>query len=600
MLKVLLAVGHRQLEDYLKNKLKNEYMFVGIAVHRESIIRQIGQANPDIVVIRETLEGKEDILGIIYDIQLRFPKVRVVFVGGNRNAGDALLSTLVNYGIYDILHGEKILSEEIVRLIREPNMRKDVSYLQPKPKLNEDLNKVSFDAPEGLNPKTRTIVKEVYKEVFVDIDGKKQEVPKEVKEAPELKEKKTEMVWEGKDEIEVFPEEKLPEGKSLEELKELEPKGKSSFFKSKSKDKKKNEDVSIMEKQEDIEKVADMPVVNEPALVPVIKKEENIEKNKTKEQVNVPDENEELVEKMLTSEFPESAEIVQEVVQEKESVFSKFFERSFENQKVNREKQKIITFTGSKQGVGTTSLAFNTAVQLAKQNKVLYVEMNDRTPAVPFWYELSKLSEGIDTALEAIGKERFDKVAAGIVSMRDKKKEPSEMQSAYKKFPDNLDLFLFSKKYTARISEDGEEVPFSYSREFYLYLLFQLEYDYVILDVPSDYRSPVTQQALLYSHRIFYVVTQDVSALSQATYAMNELDKMGIDLSKKAKFLVNKYEKTVLDVKSIKDWLQITSAIPIPIANSEFILANYNGIPFSLYTKKTVWKTVWKNILKEI
>lgn len=574
-------------------------MFVGLAVHRESVIRQIGQTNPDIVVIRETLEGKEDILGIIYDIQLRFPKVRVVFVGGNRQAGDALLSTLVNYGIYDILHGEKILSEEIVGLIRNPNMRKDVSYLQPKPKLNEHLNKVSFDAPEGLTPQTKTIVKEVYKEVFVDADGMEVKVAKpETKEVTQVPTEKPKMVWEGEDVVsdDLLDVEEFKELNEVEELKPLkeEPeksqapaKTKGSFFKSKS---KKNEQEKDKDKEETEIKADSKQHSNETTTLEEVhaNKEEELEPTKEAE-----------TEKVEFS-VSETTEIVQDVSQEKESVFSKFFVRSFENQNVNRERQKILTFTGSKQGIGTTSLAFNTAVQLAKQNKVLYVEMNDRTPAVPFWYELSKLSEGIDTALEAIEQERFDKVAAGIVSMKEKKKEVSEMQRAYKHFPDNLDLFLFSKKYTARIAEDGKEVSFSYSREFYLYLLFQLEYDYVILDVPSDYRSPITQQALLYSHRIYYVVTQDVAVLAQATYAMNELDKMGIDLSKKAKFIVNKYEKTTLDLKSIKDWLQITSAIPVPMANSEFILANYNGIPFSLYTKKTAWKTVWKTILKEI
>ncbi len=147
MQKVLLAVGFKQLEDYLIRTLKNEFIFVGQTVYREGIIRAIGQKSPDIVVIRETLEGNENILQIIYDIRSLYPKIRIVYLAGKRQQGDELLATLVGYGVYDILVGGNIKADAVVALIRNPNGYTDVKHYQPVPVLDEKNNKVLFTPP---------------------------------------------------------------------------------------------------------------------------------------------------------------------------------------------------------------------------------------------------------------------------------------------------------------------------------------------------------------------------------------------------------------------------------------------------------------------
>ena len=91
MQKIAFAVGDRDLEEYLQAKLKNEFIFVGATVFREGVVRLVGQTNPDIVILRELLEGRENILSVIYDLQVRYPNVRIVFLAGKRDAGDEFL-----------------------------------------------------------------------------------------------------------------------------------------------------------------------------------------------------------------------------------------------------------------------------------------------------------------------------------------------------------------------------------------------------------------------------------------------------------------------------------------------------------------------------
>ena len=145
----MLAVGHRQLEEYLKSQLDKEFEFVGAVVYREAVLRAVGQKSPDIVVIRETLSGSENIMSLVYSIRTNYPNVRIIFIAGNREPGDELLATLVSYGVYDILNGSNIPAQKIVSLIRKGNNYNDVKHFQPVPLLDEERNKILFEPPEA-------------------------------------------------------------------------------------------------------------------------------------------------------------------------------------------------------------------------------------------------------------------------------------------------------------------------------------------------------------------------------------------------------------------------------------------------------------------
>lgn len=512
MEKILLAVGFRQLEDFLEKQLKKEYIFVGTTVYREGIIRAIGQKNPDVVIIRETLEGNENILSIIYEIRTKFPKMRVVFIAGKREPGDALLATLVNYGIYDILQGEKIRAQEVVALIRKPNEYKNVQHLQPVPMLDEKRNEVLFQAP------TATIQeREVIKEIYIE----------KANHAPVEKKSDSKVVGTNKAENQLpnLVTEELPVKESV---------------------------VSQTQTAEPIQK----DVSKEGA------KKSFLDKLKSKSEISP----------------------------------------AFGQNMTSTTKQKIITFMGSKSGVGNSSLAFNTALSLAQKGlKTIYLEFNDKTPAVSYWYELGFVEDGIDSALIALETNNFEKVEEAIVKSAELKKSDSLMQKNYRKFPNSLDFMFYSNKFLTRETDKLEQkVNMGLSKELFLYLMFQLDYDFIILDVPSDIHHPVTSNALIYSNKVFMTLTQDVSTIGYSIYKINELNKSGVNISKKLFYLINKFEKSDLSLKEIEDWVEVDNMTTVPMLNKEFVNANFLGLPVSLYSKNSGLRNAFQKIEKII
>lgn len=488
MEKILLAVGFRELEEFLQKKLRNEYKFVGVTVYREGIIRAIGQTNPDIVVIRETLEGKENILSILYEIRTKFPRVRIVFIAGKREPGDELLATLVNYGIYDILYGEKIPAHAVVGLIRKPNEYKDVQHLQPKPVLDEKSNKVLFESPEP-QVTEREIVKEVYvvKEVPVA-----KEVPGHTSETP------------------------VPQTQTA-------------------------------------------PPVQATAQTAETEEERVFAKN-------------------------DKEKILPWAVGKRE-------------QHIDGGKQKIVTFLGAKPGVGNTSVSLNTAIQLAKKNiRVIFVEFDDRTPSASYWFDLGNFNEGIDSALQGLKEEDYQKVQNAIIRTEDLLKENASLQDSYKRFPRTLDFLFFSKQYLTRTREDIYDIDLRLLKELCLYLAFQMGYDYVILDLSADIDEDVMRNALLYSSKVFMTITQDVCSIGHALYLLNELFKQGISVSSKLYYIINRYEEADLNFKGISEWVESKKLLTVPCLNKDFINANYFGLPVILYSKNRQLKSAFRNI----
>ncbi|ADO59537.1 AAA family ATPase [Paenibacillus polymyxa] len=538
MEKVLLAVDFRQLEDFIKKTLKNEFMFVGVTTYRDGVIRQMGQTMPDIVVIRETLQGNENIMNIIYEIRTKFHNVRIIFLAKKREPGDALLATLVSYGVYDILYGEKILSQEIIRLIRQPNGYKEVQHLQPKPVLDERKNKVLFEKPD-VHTIEKEVVKEVLKEVYIDTgaDTRAQQANQQI-----LQESSSEIKNEETNSVE---SEELP--KIVSEIKPPHP---------------------SLELTSAVSEAAE---------------------NLINRKINV-----------------ESTSLESSQPKEKSGLLNKLLGGKSEDNRIKEEslhagKQKIITFMGSKAGVGNTSIALNTAILLSqKKKRVIYIEMNDRTPAVNYWYELGLIDDGTDRALKAFEENRFEKIKEAIICSADLAEKESALQKNYKKFPHTLDFMFFSNRYLTRRSGDGEEVNLSLTKELYLYLMFQLEYDYVILDVPSDLENQATVNALLYSNTTVITTSQDVSAIGNAVYMLNEMRKNGFQLSKNIHFIVNRFEKADLSMNEIAEWVQVDEVLSVPCMNKDFINANFVGLPVILYSRNSQLKSAFQKIEKTI
>lgn len=152
MIKIYLALGHKDLENFIKsckpvleNGLKDKIEFVGEAVYREIVVQGISDTKPDILLLRESLQGETPISDLIYNIKITSSKTRIILLTGDRQVGDPLLASLVNMGVYDLLIGNKVNTKEMLKKIVYPNEFSDVSMYAPKAKINEQTNKVSYE-----------------------------------------------------------------------------------------------------------------------------------------------------------------------------------------------------------------------------------------------------------------------------------------------------------------------------------------------------------------------------------------------------------------------------------------------------------------------
>ena len=575
MEKILLAVGYRQLEDYLKKQLKNEFLFVGETTYRGGIVRAIGQKNPDIVIIRETLQGNENIMSIVYEIRSRFPKTRIIFIAGKREPGDVLLATLVNYGVYNILQGENIPANEIIALIRKANEYNDVKHFQPVPKLDETKNEMLFQAPE-------VIEKEIVREIYTE----RQSAPVPITEEENKDTFVEQEPVKEQNDTQVLPtkEPQLPQKKETKKVEEVTIR-KEAFL-----SQERKEDV-VSRKEEYVEINHEGKKSGIFSKIPVGKRDNE----KAQKESSVISE----THNPTTGQVSQKTKKI-ETVEPKVTTTTKqtgLFGGTF---KTNTETtgQKIFTFIGGAPGVGTTSIAVNVAVSLAQTGKkVLFMEFNRNMPKVSYWYDLGHVDKGIDTCLKYLPAGKYEKVSEPIITSKELKKGNGSLIRNYKKLPDTLDFLLYSKNY---VSDNSMDIDLSLSKELYLYLLFQKGYDIVVLDMPCDLKNQATINALVYSNQIYAVVTQDVSSTGYHLYQVNELRKKGIDIQSKIAYIINRYEKADLNVKDIQEWIGAEKIFSIPDFNKEFINANYSGIPVLLQTKNNAIKNAIEAISRNI
>ena len=163
MIKIYLAMGHKDLEDFImshkaliESGLRDQVEFVGRAVYREAAMQGIKDTKPDIIILRESLQGKVSISDLIYNIKISDSKTRIILLTGDRPVGDPLLASLVNMGVYDLLIGNKVDAKALLKHIVYPNEFSDVAIYAPKVEIDESTNKVSYEKAPVQNKKEET------------------------------------------------------------------------------------------------------------------------------------------------------------------------------------------------------------------------------------------------------------------------------------------------------------------------------------------------------------------------------------------------------------------------------------------------------------
>lgn len=175
MIKIYLAIGHKDLENFIINHksllesgLKDEVEFVGQAVYREAALQGVKDMKPDIILLRESLQGKIQVSDLIYNMKLASSKTRVILLTGDRQVGDPFLASLVNIGVYDLIIGNKVNTKEMLKRIVYPNEFSDVAKYAPKTSVDENTNKVSYEQVVTQQPKVESVQEKKFEEKIVN------------------------------------------------------------------------------------------------------------------------------------------------------------------------------------------------------------------------------------------------------------------------------------------------------------------------------------------------------------------------------------------------------------------------------------------------
>ncbi|MBH7845776.1 ParA family protein [Clostridioides difficile] len=615
MVKICLAVASNDLEEYLventeyiQKEIGDDVEFVGEVVYREGVLQAIINNTPDVLIIREGLPGKVDILRLVQELTLLFPfpKLRIIFIAKDRRIGDALLASLVQFRVYDIVIGNNIDAFSIIEKIITPNILNDVAQFLPKIRETEKNTKL-FEAQDlELIKKASEINQAVKKEIkplksIKNIEHHDKKVPKDYSEEKIILEREIENEIKEEDIviedelINIEKEEEIiieDEGLNIEDYlieeeiiieEEIENKEELNI----------EEDIVIDDEGLNIEDdliEEELITINENLII-----DEDI--NKNEEELNIEEQienKEELnIEKEIKDYLKEDKKQEKEIkiIKKNKPLRNKLPLTKSSEEKftyVKKVNQQIISFLGAKQGVGNSQLSFNVAVDLANKGlKVLYIDLNERSSINDIFY-LGFDEVGIDTALEGIDKNDYILINKSIVTINNLLNEYELLYKSYLKFPKTLEFLFFSQKYV----EEKHEIPINKIKDLNIYLIMQKGYDFIIINATNDIHNELSELLLIYSAKIFFTIAQDASVIKNNLLQTKMMDEKGINFREKFYYLLNKYDNSNFNKDQIYEWMSDSldlegfPIITIPNLNREFINSNFNGLPLILDNKK--------------
>lgn len=272
--------------------------------------------------------------------------------------------------------------------------------------------------------------------------------------------------------------------------------------------------------------------------------------------------------------------------------------------------RNVITFLGCKSGVGTTTVAFNTAIELASNgNKVLYIELNKEFSGISYAYKLGYYDSGLDFAMEQMQQNNYENIPKNIVSIKEVQKTISSddiMHKSYKKMPQNLEYLFFSGKF---YTGDKKYCEKSF-KDLMVFILMKLNYDYIIFDINIETKmgesssesviDAVTDSILKFSSKIYFVVTQDIASVGACIQTRKLMKKSSVPVNE-FRFILNRFDsKAKLNKKGLEDWLKTDINLVLPDKHREVIDSNYLGLPLVIYSKDKEVKKFYKAMETDI
>ena len=172
MKKLLLATGNERANLRLRKDI-TEYDVVEEEVSFKSDLKEACQRlNPDVVLVNESLAGKEILIQELIDIKQVQKNIRFIYLAGKIDLKDEeevnKLATLVMVGIYDIYHEERLNYLMLRDIINKEKKKDEVEYLLKYLKKHETVDNKKSVIIEGLEEEeARDKEEDGYKNVYV-------------------------------------------------------------------------------------------------------------------------------------------------------------------------------------------------------------------------------------------------------------------------------------------------------------------------------------------------------------------------------------------------------------------------------------------------
>lgn len=520
MKKVLLALGIKQLEAALYksiNKL-DDFEVVDNTIHKDGLIEKMKSRDDiDLVITIDSLTGydqenvSEDLLKTMQEVRILSSKTRVLLILDGSKVDKSFIHSLINLGIYDFLITENSLTlKEILNLVEKPNAYADIVKFLPQ-------------ARAGLNKKP------IYQIEEDDTYSKKQVIPIEEDQEVDTQENLSTKQEIGKPSI-------------LEGFRKFIKKDKPSMPSRFAKKESQPEEIEVKPRNNRIDR---LKLVKQEVEEP--KEEVSLNLDLPSPVLTPPEPSPESINPPIQPNFTQ-APIVTTPTKPKISPKPKKKPKPKLTQ--NRDLRtlvrvnKIIGYFGLSEGLGTTSLCFGEALELSRDYKVLYIELNEETPSLPIRLDLFNDSYGLDKIF--LNLQNRDAIDMRINI------DKSIIKNAYT----NLDFLFFSKEFiydifsyqnNKKITKDNvnlEDIGSLLSE-----IMAMSEYDFILLDGLSlnHKNREAVYKGLLACHEVNIVINQDPAVL---IYTLNKLGRIySQGFNRPFSYILNNYNKDNKEVK---------------------------------------------------
>ena len=596
--KVLLAVGNELAEKKIQERLPKEFKVVGIAIYREQVLSLLEQQqNVDILLLRENISGSIDVLNMIFTIRNSYPNVRIILMTGQRDVGDAFLSSVISYGIFDIMIGHSTNVDNIISHFKKPGTFADVAKYQTiAPTGNIQYARQTTEAnrkkvaatPRQPERKVNNVpTQSVSKEQGATSVQTGRKLPKPIKNPFETEN--------GVKVTASSPKPKMESPIPVERVSVPAPEQESSSF---------NETVVKSDSEEMFVLGEDSFAHQSMEFVPseegreveervkeVNREEEVVEAPKRKapirptQPVPVPMPSVERKKEEVPKRTPGQAKILS--TDDMDRVKKPFVEKRRAVKDMNANPM-ILSVLGAKGGVGTTTVALNLALSLAQEkHKVLYVELNDKGLPFSFNYQLDNMTKGLEEALKKASKGNITEAFEHVHRMQDLKRgaKQTEFATIYNKYPNTFDYIAFSQSY---FMSGGKTFEKDGLAQFLTTALLTEGYQYIVVDIGSNTDDELAHQVLKISRGVFSVITQDMASVAQNIHYLEAIHKKVIKFNKNLYFVINQYDGDGISNKALSRWIKDEisfkheDVLAIPNFSKKILKANSEYLPLIL------------------